>query len=341
MTLLEIFFIVSGLVIFLLGIDIAKKEKFNALHFLVFLGIGIGLLVFTFFPAALKALGSIFGLQRGADLLVYLSIVFLLYFVLLLLRKIESSRSDITRLVRELAIENSRKTQLWKKEIFVIPAYNEWIVIQDLLQEVIDFWIKDIIVVNDWSTDNTRNILLWFWDKIITLNHYDNRGQWAALETGFEYIRRYWWTDWWVVTFDSDGQHDLEDIKKFRESVSPETDILLGSRFLKGSVTNITFLRKIMLKCAIVFTFFLSHINLSDTHNWFRYMKKSLLMDLYISIDGMGHASEIIDIIAKKRFNYKEVPINIKYTDYSISKWQKTGNFVRVFLGIIWNKFFK
>lgn len=341
MTLLEIFFVISGVVIFLLGVDIAKREKFNALHFFVFLAIGIWLLVFTFFPSALTTLWNVFGLQRGADLLVYLSIIFLLYFVLLLLRKIEYGRSDITRLVRELAINNSWKKELWKKEVFVIPAYNEWTVIKELLQEIIDFWIDDIIVINDGSTDSTRNILDWFWDKIIALHHYDNRGQWAALETGFEYIRRYGWKEWWVVTFDSDGQHDLEDIKVFRDSLDAETEILLGSRFLKGSSTNIWFWRKILLKCAIVFTFFLSHIRLSDTHNGFRYIRKSLLDDLYISIDGMWHASEIIDLIAKKKLRYAEVPINIKYTEYSISKWQKTWNFIRVFFGIIWNKFFK
>ena len=325
----------------MLGIDIAKKEKFNALHFLVFLGIGIGLLVFTFFPSALTALGNIFWLQRGADLLVYLSIVFLLYFVLLLLRKIESSKSDITRLMRELAIENSRKTKLWKKEVFVIPAYNEWTVIQEILQEIIDFGIEDIIVVNDGSTDNTRDVLGWFWDNIITLHHYDNRGQWAALETGFEYVRRFWWKYGWVVTFDSDGQHDLDDIKVFRSSIDTETDILLGSRFLKKSSTNISVSRKFLLKLAIVFTFFLSHIRLSDTHNWFRYFKKSCLNDIYISIDGMWHASEIIDIISRKNMKFREVPISIKYTKYSTKKWQKNRNFVSVFFRVIWSKFFK
>jgi hypothetical protein len=40
MTLLQIFFIISGLVIFLVAFDVAKKERFNALHFLVFLGVG-------------------------------------------------------------------------------------------------------------------------------------------------------------------------------------------------------------------------------------------------------------------------------------------------------------
>lgn len=92
-----------------MALDIAKRERFNALHFLVFLGVGGWLLVFTLFPAVLNKIGLLFGLQRGADLLVYSSIIFLFYFVLLLLRKIEDTREEVTSLVREIAIQNAKK----------------------------------------------------------------------------------------------------------------------------------------------------------------------------------------------------------------------------------------
>jgi len=104
MNFLQVFFIVSGVIIFIIAMDIAQKQKFNALHFLVFIGIGIGLLVFTFFPGILDRIGHFFGVQRGADVLVYTSIIFLLYFSLLLLNKAEKNREDITRLVREIGV---------------------------------------------------------------------------------------------------------------------------------------------------------------------------------------------------------------------------------------------
>lgn len=104
MNLLSAFFIVSGFTISIIAFDIAKRQKFNALHFLVFIGIGIGLFVFTLFPNILEKMGRIFGLPRGADVLVYVSIVFLFYFVLLLLNKSEKNREDITRLVREIGV---------------------------------------------------------------------------------------------------------------------------------------------------------------------------------------------------------------------------------------------
>ncbi|HRI36514.1 MAG TPA: DUF2304 domain-containing protein [bacterium] len=104
MTLLQVFFIISGVIILLISADIARRERFNALHFLVFLSIGTGLLIFTFFPGVLDLFGRIFGVQRGADVLVYTSVVFLIYFVLLLLQKTERNRRDTTRIVREMAL---------------------------------------------------------------------------------------------------------------------------------------------------------------------------------------------------------------------------------------------
>lgn len=111
MNLLQAFFIVSSAVISIIAFDIAKRQKFNALHFLVFIGIGIGLFVFTIFPNILNKMGQIFGLQRGADVLVYVSIVFLFYFVLLLLNKTEKNREDVTRLVREISVLEDKLNQ--------------------------------------------------------------------------------------------------------------------------------------------------------------------------------------------------------------------------------------
>ena len=298
-------------------------------------------MVFTFFPWALQSLWNIFGLQRGADLLVYVSIIFLIYFVLLLLRKLEWNKEDITKLIREIAIQNTWERTFDASEIFIIPAYNEWEVLTTTIQKVLDAWYTNILVVNDGSGDDSRNILTEFWEKIVVLHHYKNRGQWAALETGFEYVRRFWWNEWYVVTYDSDGQHDIADIQKFRKYASDDIDILLGSRFLSDSKTNVSFKKKIVLKLWIVLTFFLSQIRLSDTHNGFRYIKKTTLKDIFITIDGMWHASEIIDIIAQKKLRYKEVPVHIKYTEYSLAKWQKISNGMSVLTRFIWSKFFR
>lgn len=116
MNLLQVFFIISWVIISIIAFDIAKRQKFNALHFVVFLGVWIGLLVFTFFPNALNVIWNIFGLPRWSDLLVYVSIIFLIYFVLLLLSKVERNKEDITKLVKEITFleDKINKITKWK-----------------------------------------------------------------------------------------------------------------------------------------------------------------------------------------------------------------------------------
>ena len=103
MTLLQIVFITSGFIIFLIGIDIARKQKFNFLHIFIFIGISIALVIFTLYPSILNKFWKLFWVQRWADVLVYLSIIFLLYFVLFLFNKIEKIKQDNTNIVREMA----------------------------------------------------------------------------------------------------------------------------------------------------------------------------------------------------------------------------------------------
>lgn len=342
MTLLEFFFIISWIIILIIALDISRREKFNALHFLVFIWIWSWLLVFTFFPNILNQIWNIFWVARWADVLVYGSIVFLIYFVLLLLSKHTENKESITKLVREIAIENSsKKTIIWE-EVFLIPCYNESSVISKTIENIINSWYKNILVVNDWSKDNSREVLSSFQDKIILLNHLKNRWQWAALETWFEYIRRFGDIKY-IITFDADGQHDINDYVKMKQVLDNQNDlyIILWSRFLAEAKTNIPLKRKIVLKLGILFTFFVSKIHLTDTHNWYRVLRKNVLKDIVITQDGMTHASEIIDLISSKKIKYKEMPVNIIYTPYSMAKWQSSSNAFSIAIRTIWTKFFR
>lgn len=137
----------------------------------------------------------------------------------------------MTKLVREIALQNAQKRKLSGKFVFLMPAYNEGMMIGQTLGKILDAGYKNIIVVNDGSNDTTQQVLESFTERIIVLHHYKNRGQGAALETGFEYIRRYTDSEY-VVCFDADGQHDIRDIAEFEKYLSPSVEILLGSRFL-------------------------------------------------------------------------------------------------------------
>ena len=70
----------------------------------------------------------------------------------------------------------------------------------------------------------------------------------------------------------------------------------------------------------MIFTLFFSNIALSDTHNGFRVFRSKILDTLSITIDTMGHASEIIDIVAQKKIKFKEVPVHIHYDEFTLKK---------------------
>ncbi|MCH2188358.1 DUF2304 family protein [Candidatus Gracilibacteria bacterium] len=342
MNLLQLFFIISGVIIFILALDIARKQKFNALHFLVFLAIGSGLLLFTLSPSFLDFVGGIFGLQRGADALVYGSIIFLLYFVLLLLSKVEGNKNDMTYILRQLTI-NSCKKKIHTDILILVRAYNEGPVIAQTLKSIYDAGYKDILVIDDGSTDDTiEQVESLGHDRIVLMSHLQNRGAGAALETAFAYIRKHVECRY-VVTFDADGQHDIQDLKGLGDYIQkhPKVDVFLGSRFLKKRTVGIPLGRRILLKGGILFTAVMSRIVLSDAHNGFRVFKSEAIDKISLTIDGMGYASELIDIIGRLRIPYKEIPVKIRYTQYSLEKGQKNGNAWNVVISFIWNKFFK
>lgn len=346
MNLLQILLILGAIILSIVGISIIRK-KTNFLYMILIWFITLAVLIFVIFPNILNGLWHIFGVQRWSIVLVYTSIIILFYFWLFLFNKLEQNSSDLTNVIRNFALQNVKKNIKNNSDtIFVIPAYDEWPVLKKTLDNLLNNWYKNIILVNDWSTDNTDEVLEEYKGKIIIINHIKNRWQGAALETGFEYIRRFLKNNQklkYVVTYDSDWQHNIKDLPNFLNAFkeNDNLEVVLWSRFLKQSKTNIPFLRKVILLLWKLFTFIISWKYFSDVHNWYRVIKKEALSKIRITNDGMAHASEIQDIIADKKMNFKEIPVNIEYTDYSIAKWQKSSNAIKIATRMIWFKLFK
>jgi hypothetical protein len=91
------------------AIDLYQRQKFNFLHFLVFFGGTAVIVIFTLNPSVLDRFGMFFGIARGADLVVYISIVALAYFYFEILHILTKQNAEITRLVSRLSrIEHDR-----------------------------------------------------------------------------------------------------------------------------------------------------------------------------------------------------------------------------------------
>jgi len=222
-----------------------------------------------------------------------------------------------------------------KKEIYVvIPAYNEERIIKKVIDELKQAGYSNIIVVDDGSKDRTYDIVSKL--DVISLKHVINRGQGAALKTGIDYALKKGAKI--IVTFDADGQHSVDDIRKLIGPVAKnQVDIALGSRFL-GRKSNIPFSRKVFLKAGAFLIFLMYGIKLTDSHNGIRAMSGKAAEKIEMTSNRMEHASEILEQIKEKKLRYMEIPVTIKYTDYSKLKGQSTMNAFRIFLKMVFNK---
>lgn len=220
-----------------------------------------------------------------------------------------------------------------RKDIWVIvPAYNEGKVIADVLQPVIELGYN-VVVVDDCSSDSTSIVLQE--RKLHYLKHAINLGQGAALQTGISYALEQGAK--YLVTFDADGQHNLQEIDKLvTPLISNQAEIALGSRFLDPSIqSNVPPLRRKMLKLATWLAKISNGIDVTDAHNGFRALSAAAARKIQITQNRMAHASQILSQIMEHKIKYIEVPVSIKYTEYSLAKGQKLSNS----FNILWESF--
>lgn len=212
------------------------------------------------------------------------------------------------------------------KLFILIPAYNEAQSIGNVLDELAKLK-ADVVVVDDGSADATFQIARRHTPH--ALRHLINRGQGAALQTGLEYALRCGAE--YIVTFDADGQHSLGDLQTLLEPIrSGACDVVLGSRFLNKKTEHIPLIRRLTLRAATLFTRLVSQVSVTDTHNGLRAFSRRAALKIQITNDRMAHASELIDIIRGLDMPYREVPVHIRYTEYSMSKGQSLRSSFRI-----------
>ncbi len=222
-----------------------------------------------------------------------------------------------------------------EKIYVIVPAFNEGRMVGKVIKDILEVWPKAVVVVvDDASTDNTAEVAKKAGAKVIS--HLINLGQGAALQTGLEFARRH--SPQILVTYDADGQFLASDLPKMIKPIlDKQVDVTLGSRFL-GKTKNIPATRKIALKIAVVFTKIFSGLNLTDVHNGLRALGPKAIQRINLRQNRMEHASEILDQISLQRLSFVEVPITVNYTDYSLSKGQKTTNGLKILIHLIANR---
>ena len=190
-----------------------------------------------------------------------------------------------------------------------IPAYNEEkniaaIIIK--LRKIVD----TVIVCNDGSNDSTAEIA----ENLgaIVINHEKNLGYGSAIKSIFNKSKEIG-SDI-LVTFDADGQHRIEDIKKVIEPIqNGDVDLVIGSRFLDNTKGKIPEYRKIGINIITKITNSTLKKKITDSQSGFRAYSKNLISKLNISDIGMGISTEILIKASSLNFKIAEVPIIIRY----------------------------
>lgn len=223
------------------------------------------------------------------------------------------------------------------KIFIVVPAFNENTIIRQVINELLAHHYM-VVVVDDGSGEPVSLLLNDL--PVHILRHPINLGQGAALQTGIEYAISN--NADYIITFDADGQHLSSDIESLLQPlINNEADIALGSRFIEGSKHNMPAGRKILVKGARWLNYMLTGLLLTDAHNGLRAMNKKATSSIHITQNGMAHATELLTEIKKKKLRYKEVPVTIRYTDYSKNKGQSAWGSFRIFFDLLLNKIFK
>jgi glycosyltransferase involved in cell wall biosynthesis len=211
--------------------------------------------------------------------------------------------------------------------VVIIPTYNNAGTVAKVISDVKAF-TADVIVVNDGSTDDTRDILATI-DDIRVIDYPNNKGKGYALKLGLK--RAYEWGYRYAITIDSDGQHYADDIPTFIESIEQKPDsLLIGARNLtaENMPSKNTFANR--------FSNFWYKVEtgqeLSDTQSGFRLYPLEKLQNIHFITRRYEFEVEIIVRAAWRGVNVENVPIKVYYppVEERVSHFRPLHDFTRI-----------
>ncbi|MBR1754684.1 glycosyltransferase family 2 protein [bacterium] len=197
-----------------------------------------------------------------------------------------------------------------KKITILIPVYNELNTLETILQKVEQTHLcgmeKEIILIDDFSTDGTRDILKNLENKYRVLYHEKNMGKGAALRTGFENM-----TGDIAIIQDADLEYDPKDYEKLVEPVfNGEYDVIYGSR-LMGKPDKSFMLTHLLGNKLITFVgTVLYGKKLTDLETCYKVLSKDILQGIKIKSNRFDFEPEITAKVLKKKARFKELPIS-------------------------------
>jgi glycosyltransferase involved in cell wall biosynthesis len=204
----------------------------------------------------------------------------------------------------------------------VIPVYNEVRTVESLLKRVRDVALQlEVIVVDDGSTDGTRDLLPKLEGTLIDrlVMHEHNRGKGAALRTGFAHA-----TGDVVVVQDADMEYDPHELPMLlRPILAGKADAVYGSRFLGGPHRVLFFWHSVGNRVLTLLSNMFTDVNLTDMETCYKMVRRELLQSLPLSANRFGIEPELTARLAQAGARIYELPIS--YDGRSYAEGKKIG----------------
>ena len=199
----------------------------------------------------------------------------------------------------------------------IIPVYNEAKTILEIIRRVKEApFEKEIIVVDDSSTDGTASLLKENSEGIKALFHDRNKGKGAAIRTALPQI-----TGEITIIQDADLEyHPSEYPRLIAPILDGVTDVVYGSRFQGGTHRVLYFWHFLGNKVVTTLSNVLTDLNLSDMETGYKVFRSEVLKKIKIESSRFGFEPEITAKIAKMGCRIYEVPISYWGRDYSEGK---------------------
>jgi|TARA_B100001964_G_C14250084_1_gene609451 glycosyltransferase involved in cell wall biosynthesis len=204
----------------------------------------------------------------------------------------------------------------------VIPCYNEERTIRSIVNKVMEQkkLIKEIIIIDDKSTDSSRNIIKELSEQNTEIKYFfkeENEGKGSALKKGFELS-----TGDIILIQDADLEYDPSEYSKLiKPFVVSNADVVYGSRFLGGDYVRLHFFfHSIANKLLTFFCNLVTNLNMSDMETGYKLIKREHLNKINLKEKSFGIEPELTVKLSKKKLIFYEVPISYKGRSYEEGK---------------------
>jgi len=201
----------------------------------------------------------------------------------------------------------------------VIPVYNEKDTILKVLERIRQVDLpKEMIVVDDYSSDGTREILqsLPASSDLKIYLQPENGGKGAALRKGFSAV-----SGDIVIIQDADLEYDPTEYPKLIEPIlADKADVVFGSRFLGGPHRVLLFWHSVGNRVLTALSNMLTDLNLTDMETCYKVFRAGILKEITLRENRFGFEPEFTAKVGKKRYRIYEVPISYSGRDYSEGK---------------------